>query len=91
MSDEWTPLDDIGRSIETIKHNLRRLPDQLARVEDARRDALGKMDTFLAALTAGSPDASDLTDEEAEEFAQALDVIYRVRDQLASREEPADG
>lgn len=82
MADEWTPLDDVGRSIEAIKHGLRRVPDQLARVEAARLETVGKLDAFLAALTAGSPDASDLTDAEAEEMAKALDTIYRVRDLL---------
>ena len=84
MNNEWTPLDDIGRSVESLKHNLRRLPDQLARVEAARREAVEKMDAFLAALAKGAPDASNLTDDEAEELAKALDTIHRVRDQLDS-------
>lgn len=87
MSDEWTPLDDVGRSIEAIKHGLRQLPAKFEQLEAARLNALEGMDALLAALTEGQPDASDLTDEEAEEFARALDTIHRVRDMLG----PEDG
>lgn len=83
MSDEWTPLDDLGRLEAGLAHRMREFSQARARLEAARARTLASFDRLFATLGDCAVDWSTATDEEAAEMAEALDVIHRARAAVA--------